>query len=346
MILRGQRFLAPLSLALLAGAACGGQELPPPPPPAVTASATPAPPPPAPTPEPPKAEKPQLPDVAFGPVTPSDNPAKMPQVAIKAPAKEAVIPAAKAADFEVKLDVKNWDLQPGGGHVHVILDGHPYVPVYDLKEPLKLSKLIGANDTLAEGEHLIVAFPGRQNHESVKGQTALAITHFWVGKKAPKPQWTPKDPMLIYSRPKGTYNASKADHVLVDWYLVNAELAEGKNSLKATVKGPGVDEGRTVNIKEWKPYALDNLRNGEYSVSLELQDKEGKAVPGAWNSTSRTITINRDAPEDPAPPPPAAAPEKKDDKPKADAAKDKPKADKPAPAGDKPAGDKPASEKK
>ena len=237
MILRGRRYLAPLSLALLAGAACGGQELPPPPPPAVTASAAPAPPPaptPAPTPEPAQPEKPQLPDVAFGPSSASDNPAKMPQVTIKAPAREAVIPAAKASDVEVKLDVKNWDLQPGGNHIHVILDNHPYVPVYDLKESLKLSKLLGPNDTLAEGEHLLVAFPGRQNHESVKGQTALFITHFWVGKKA-KPQWTTHDPMLIYSRPKGTYNASKADHVLVDWYLVNAELGEGKNSIKATV---------------------------------------------------------------------------------------------------------------
>ncbi len=137
--------------------------------------------------------------------------------------------------------------------------------------------------------------------------------------------------MLVYSRPKGTYNASKADHVLVDWYLANAELGDGKMSIKATVTGPDLGaDGRTLKVTEWKPYALDNLRNGDYKIALELQDKEGKPVPGAWNSTTRTITINRDAPEDPAPMPPATATDKdkkKDEK--ADKKKDEKKEEKP-----------------
>src|SRR6266699_2733027 len=55
--------------------------------------------------------------------------------------------------------------------------------------------------------------------------------------------------MLVYSRPKGTYNASKADHVLVDWYLANAELGDGKFSLKANVSGPGIEgDGRSLKI--------------------------------------------------------------------------------------------------
>jgi hypothetical protein len=164
--------------------------------------------------------------------------------------------------------------------------------------------------------------------------------------------------MLVYSRPKGAYNASKADHVLVDWYLANAELGDGKFSIKANVTGPGVEgDGRSLKVTEWKPYALDNLRNGEYKISLELDDKDGKAVPGAWNATTRTITVNRDAPEDPPMMPPAAASDKdkkpKDDKAAADKPKDKPAADKPkddkAAADkpkDKPAADKPKDDKK
>ena len=153
-----------------------------------------------------------------------------------------------------------------------------------------------------------------------RGKGPSRRSHFWVGKKG-KSEWKPKDPMLVYSRPKGTYNGSKADHVLVDWYLVNAELGEGKYSIKATVSGPGIEGDRTLKITEWKPYALDNLRNGDYKVSLELDDKDGKAVPGAWNSTTRTITINRDAADDPAPTPAAAVtPEKKEEKPKAEKA--------------------------
>jgi len=308
--------LAPVTLALIIGAAaCGGSEpapVPPPPPPPAAAEPAPPPAPPSEAP-PPAAEKPALPDIAFGPATPSDTPKKLPKVSLRSPTPEQQIAPEKAKDFDVKVDVRDWETQTGGPHIHLILDNKPYKPVYDPKAPVKLSDLVPAGDSIPEGEHLLVAFPSRMNHESVKGKGALAMVHFWVGKKG-KSEWKAKDPLLIYSRPKGTYNASKADHVLLDWYLANAELGDGKFSIKASVAGPGLEgEGRSVKITEWKPYALDNLRNGDYKLSMELQDKDGKPAPGAWNSTTRTITINRDAPEDP-PMAPAAAPEKKDEK--------------------------------
>jgi hypothetical protein len=301
-----------MSLAVLVGgAACGGSEpapIPPPPAPPVAAEPPPAPPP-APEAPPPAPEKPAIPDIAFGPATPSDAPKKLPKISIKSPTPEQAIAVDKAKDFDVKLDVKDWETQAGGPHIHLILDNKPYKRVDDTKAPVKLSELLPAGETIAEGEHLVVAFPSRMNHESVKGQGALAMVHFWVGKKG-KSDWKAKDPMFIYSRPKGTYNASKADHVLVDWYLANAELGEGKMSIKATVTGPGADDGRTVKITEWRPYALDNLHNGDYKIAMELQDKEGKPVPGAWNSTTRTIGINREAPEDPPMMPPASVNDK------------------------------------
>ena len=117
--------------------------------------------------------------------------------------------------------------------------------------------------------------------------------------------------------------------MLLDWYLANAELGDAKFSIKANVSGPDLGaDGRTVKITEWKPYALDNLRNGDYKISLELDDKDGKAVAGAWNSTTRTITINRDAPEDPAPTPPAVASDKDKKKDEKAEAKDKKKEEK------------------
>ena len=332
MLLHRRSHLAPLTLAfVVAAAACGGSEPaplpPPPPPPPVAVEPPPATPPPA-TP-PPAAEKPALPDVAFGPATPSDTPKKLPKVTIKSPTAEQSIAADKAKDFDVKIDVKDWETQTGGPHVHLILDNKPYKPVYDAKGSVKLGDLVPAGDSIAEGEHLIVAFPSRMNHESVKGQGALAMVHFWVGKKG-KSEMKAKDPMFIFSRPKGTYNASKADHVLVDWYLANAELGDGKFSIKANVSGPGIDgDGRSLKITEWKPYALDNLRNGDYKIAMELQDKDGKTVPGAWNSTTRTITVNRDAPEDPPTMPPASATDKDKKKDEKADAKDKSKDEKP-----------------
>jgi len=158
--------------------------------------------------------------------------------------------------------------------------------------------------------------------------------------------------MLVFSRPKGTYNASKADHVLVDWYLVNGELGDKKMSIKATVQGPALEEsGRQLVIKEWKPYVLENLRSGEYTISMELDDKDGKAVPGASNSVTRKFVVNREAPEERGGPPGAEG-EKKGEHHKGDVDKDKKgehhkgDVDKDKKGEDKPKAEKPKAEDK
>ncbi|MET0592025.1 MAG: hypothetical protein ABW133_04950, partial [Polyangiaceae bacterium] len=107
MMLRGRRCLTLLPISLMIGVvACGGSEptpVAPPPPPPPAAEAPPPPPPPAA--EPPAPEKPSLPDVAFGPTTPSDAPKKTPKVTLKTPTAEQAIAADKSKDFEINLEV-------------------------------------------------------------------------------------------------------------------------------------------------------------------------------------------------------------------------------------------------
>jgi hypothetical protein len=275
--------------------ACGGANdnlppPPPPPPPAPTAtsaammdaSTTPASSAVAPPPAPPIT-------LSQGSASP-DPPAPTPTVKIAAPAKEQIIPSAKAADFEVKLDVKNWKTEKGDSHVHLILDGKPYKPIYDTKAPVKLSELTGG-DPLADGQHIIVAFPSRANHESVKTPGAVAITEFWIGKKGDKAQ-DPTKPMVIYSRPKGEYKGDMANHVIVDFQLANDKLAEGKDHVHVTVTGPGIDAEKSADATSFgAPFYLENLQDGSYSVKLELQGADGKVLPGTWNSTTRSITV-------------------------------------------------------
>ncbi len=289
--------------APLASFACGGGEsnLPPPPPPpgtgvassttsaSATASATtpptPAPPPPA---------------LVLGAA--SDNPSPLPTVKFTAPTSGQVIPKDHAGDFVVKLDVKNWQTAMGSSHVHLILDNHPYKPIYDPKAPVKLSELLGG-DPLNEGEHVIVAFPSRGNHESVKTKDAMTMLTFWVGKKG-TPAIDLKKPMLIYSRPKGDYKGLQASHVLVDFQVANVTLAEGKEHVHITVTGPGIPDKLEAKAEKFgPPYFLDNLQNGSYTVKCELMSggADMKVIPGAWNSTTRTIRIDRDAQPDPMP---------------------------------------------
>jgi hypothetical protein len=221
-----------------------------------------------------------------------EPPAPTPVVKILAPAKEQVIPAASAGDFAVKVDIKNWKIAPGDAHVHLILDGKPYKPLFDPKAPVKLSDLTGG-DALAEGQHILVAFPSRANHESVKSPNALTLVEFWVGKKGDKAQ-DPAKPLLVYSRPKGEYKGDMANHVLVDFQLVNDKLATDKDHVHIAVSGPGIDGEKTADATTFgPPFYLDNLQDGSYSVKLELLGSDGKALPGPWNSSSRTFSVAR-----------------------------------------------------
>jgi hypothetical protein len=301
------RLLVPSALlAVLLGAsvyACGGGNdnlppPPPPPPPPPTASATPV----ATTPTTPVTPtKAPAPPVTITPGAPSPDPAApTPTVKLTAPTRDQVIDAAKANDFAVKLDVKNWQTAKGSNHVHLILDNKPYKAIYDTKEPVRLNEL-AAGEALAEGMHVLVAFPSRANHESVKTKDALTVVPFWIGKKdatAAKNDPT-KKPMLVYSRPKGDYNGEMANHVLVDFQVANVTLAEGKEHVHVTVTGPGIDKPIEGHVEKFgTPLYIDNLQNGSYQLKVELMDGNNKLIEGPWNSTTRTIKVDHDAPMD------------------------------------------------
>lgn len=241
------------------------------------------------------------------PGAPSPNPpAPLPVVKITAPTHNQVIAVDKAADFGVKLDVKNWPTAVASTHVHLILDNKPYKAIYETKTPSKLSELAGG-EPLAEGLHVLVAFASRANHESVKTREAMAITTFWIGKKGGAAADPTKKPMFIYSRPKGNYSGDRGNHVLVDFQLANVTLGEGKNHVKFTVlSGPGVEKDLSATVTKFgTPLYLDNLQNGSYTIKGELLDRSGKVIEGPWNSTTRTFNIDHDVPTDLGPPAPA-----------------------------------------
>ncbi len=289
-------------IAILAAAACGGgnENLPPAPPPpdppalndaAAPISTTP--------PTSTAAAKPPPPPPALTPGAAAPDPTPMPSVKITTPTREQVIAADKAGTFEVKLDVKNWQTAPGSSHVHLILDNKPYKPIYDTKAPVKLSELV-AGEVLAEGLHVLVAFPSRASHESVKGKDEVAIVPFWIGKKGDLKNDPTKKPMLIFSRPKGDYNGEMGNHVLVDFQIANVTLAEGKEHVNVSVTGAGISAPLEGKVEKFGlPMYLDNLQNGSYTLKLELVDGSNKLIEGPWNSTTRTIKVDHEAAMDP-----------------------------------------------
>lgn len=197
----------------------------------------------------------------------------------------------------VELTVENFalgDTTPGvgrrgiaisdqGQHVHLILDERPYEAVYDVTEPVVFRDL-------EPGAHLLVAFPSRQWHESVKETGASDMTWFFVGDTAGVAPFDPDGPLLTYSRPKGEYEGADADSVMVDFYLANATLGRGEGEYVVRLT---VDGSQTFEIDRWAPHYIVGLSEGEHAFRLDLLDAALEPVGGEFASTERIITIVR-----------------------------------------------------
>jgi hypothetical protein len=253
------------------------------------------------------SEMPKPPDVTLSIGTPAPDPSDHPTVKFVSPSKDQIIASDKSPDFEVKLDVKKWPTAPHDAHVHLILDNAPYKPIYDTKKPVKLSELPGGKN-LSEGQHVLIAFPSRATHESVKTPGAIAVVEFWVGKKRGTKTIDLSKPTLVYSRPKGEYKGDMANHVLIDFQLLNDVLAAGKDHVHIKVSGTGIDTPKEADAVTFgPPFYLDNLQNGSYTVRLELRGGDDAVLPGPYNATERTIVVDHNATSDMAPMPSASA---------------------------------------
>ena len=62
--------------------------------------------------------------------------------------------------------------------------------------------------------------------------------------------------MLVYSRPKGEYKGDMANHVLVDFQLVNDKLAADKDHVHIAVTGPGIDGEKAADATHLRAAVL------------------------------------------------------------------------------------------
>ncbi len=221
-------------------------------------------------------------------------------VEIVAPEEGAALDTTSPA---VELDVTGFELgastpgaearglalSDGGQHVHLIVDDRPYQAVYDVSAPVEL-----AEAPLEQGVHLLRAFPSRQWHESVKSPGAFAVTRFVVGDTAGQgadsqaASYTPGEPLLTYSRPKGTYEGADADSVMVDFYLTDGELGPDAHAVRLTV-----NDTTSWTLRQWTPHFLVGLPAGEHRIGLELLDADGQPVGGPFTASERAITVVR-----------------------------------------------------
>ena len=165
-----------------------------------------------------------------------------------------------------------------GQHIHLIVDNAPYAAKYTNS----------FEHEVADGEHYLLAFLSRSYHESIKSPGAAVVKKVEVKDKSIVKEEDVKDPMLFYSRPKGTYiGNADTKKVMLDFYLANID--DMKNyRIRAVING------ETHQLSRWMPYYIEGLPMGENTIVLTLLDNLGKVVPTPYTPVSRTFTLKPD----------------------------------------------------
>jgi hypothetical protein len=165
-----------------------------------------------------------------------------------------------------------------GQHTHVIVDNEPYVANYATGQPFNIG-------VLSPGVHTVRVFASRSWHESIKSPGSFKSVTFFVGDSSMESPILRGDPLLTYSRPKGTYTGDEARAIMVDFYLRNVVLSPDGYKVRLTV------DGKSTLLTDWVPYLVTGLTPGDHVFKLELLHKDGKLVAGKYNSTERKIVI-------------------------------------------------------
>ncbi|WKK86974.1 phosphopeptide-binding protein [Marivirga arenosa] len=204
------------------------------------------------------------------------------------PMENEVIAEAGAIDFSynvknyelgtqtIDADIKNCANSGKGQHIHLILNNQPYTAHYEAE----------FTKDLEEGHYVALSFLSRSYHESVKSYGAANIRQFTVGREPNEDEVADLSaPHMFYSRPKGTYVGKDAEKVLLDFYLLNTDLALDGNTVRATING------QEFMLDKWQPYFIEGAEMGEMTVKLELLDKEGNLVDSPFNPVERTVML-------------------------------------------------------
>ncbi len=165
-----------------------------------------------------------------------------------------------------------------GQHIHFIVNNAPYKAFYTPE----------FESELGEGSNVVLAFISRSYHESIKAAGAFVVTEFNTSGGDPADL---SGKHLFYSRPKGTYKGEFAKKVLLDFYVVNTELAEDGDQVKVTVNGT------EFMLPMWVPYTIEGMPMGENTIMIELVDAEGNMIEGPFNNSGeRVITLTEEEP--------------------------------------------------
>lgn len=160
-----------------------------------------------------------------------------------------------------------------GQHLHLIVDNEPYVAQY----------VNSFDHTMTDGEHYVLTFLSRSYHESLKHASAHKAVKANVASNSFESKAPITEPMIFYSRPKGLYTGEDKKKVMLDFYLVNADL--GNYLVEADING------EKHMISRWEPYYIEGLPDGDNTIKLTLLNSDSSIVNTPNNPVSRTFQL-------------------------------------------------------
>ncbi len=162
-----------------------------------------------------------------------------------------------------------------GQHLHLIVDNEPYVAKYESS----------FTQDIADGDHYLLCFLSRSYHESIKTPAAHRAAMVSVKNKSITKSAEIQGPMLFYSRPKGLYTGDDIKKVMLDFYLLNAEMPKYK--VQADING------EKHMIDSWQPYYIEGLPEGENTITLTLLDSAGMVAKVPLNPVTRKFQLEK-----------------------------------------------------
>lgn len=179
-------------------------------------------------------------------------------------------------------DIKMCANSGSGQHIHLIIDTLPYIAKYETE----------FEQNIEAGDHYILSFLSRSYHESIKTAGAFKAEKVNISDNGTfESRVDIQEPMLFYSRPKGTYvGEQQTNKVMLDFYLLNTNLGED-------LKVEALINGESHLIDVWQPYYIEGLPIGDNTITLTLIDGEGKAVDAPLNPVTRTFNLKEDPAE-------------------------------------------------
>lgn len=233
-------------------------------------------------------ESPAKSDIA---ITPIEDSKMFPGAKLSVTSQTATAADADSVTFKINYKVANFELTQHtdghnsehmansgeGQHIHFILDNEPYAALYKPEHEAKIK--MGT-------EHYLLSFLSRSYHESLKEKDAFVVDRFKINDKGGYEKLAvPTEPMLFYSRPKGEYKGADTKAILLDFFVVNANIAADGYKVQANVNG------EDFMLVEWRPYQITGLPMGENVIKLTLMDANGNAVSGENTSVERKIML-------------------------------------------------------